>query len=123
MLLSRSAGSRENTKSGRVLFQDMKVRGLNDPLLVVQAIRRANLPARLFAEERRRVKIIPHAFGERPVLKLMSAASIRASENWWRISMSQFERRRLESIRREPVIESAKKDLTLFHEVTERKRI
>jgi putative transposase len=33
----------------------------------------------LFGEERRRTKVIPHAFGERPVLKLMYAALIRAS--------------------------------------------
>jgi hypothetical protein len=32
---------------------------------------------RLFGEERRRTKIIPHAFGERAVLKLMYAALIR----------------------------------------------
>jgi len=30
---------------------------------------------RLFGEERRRTKVIPHAFGERPVLKLMYAAA------------------------------------------------
>ena len=33
-------------------------------------------------EERRRTKIIPHAFGERPVLKLMYAAVIRAADRW-----------------------------------------
>ena len=33
-----------------------------------------NLLERLFLEERRRTKIIAHAFGERPVLKLMYAA-------------------------------------------------
>jgi hypothetical protein len=31
---------------------------------------------RLFGEERRRTKVIPHAFGERAVLKLMYAALI-----------------------------------------------
>ena len=34
----------------------------------------ANLLERLFLEERRRTKIIPNAFGERPVLELMYAA-------------------------------------------------
>jgi hypothetical protein len=41
-----------------------------------------NLLERLFLEERRRTKIIPHAFGERPVLKLMYAAVIRAADRW-----------------------------------------
>ena len=36
------------------------------------------------------MKIIPHAFGERPVLKLMYAAVIRAADRWradhgWRV--------------------------------------
>jgi hypothetical protein len=39
-----------------------------------------NLLERLFVEERRRLKIIPNAFGERPVLKLMVGAMIRAAE-------------------------------------------
>ena len=34
---------------------------------------------RLFGEERRRAKVIPHAFGERTVMKLMFAAIIRAT--------------------------------------------
>ena len=66
-----------------------------------KAIRTTNLLERLFVEERRRLKIIPNAFGERPVLKLMYDALTRASEKWRRISMSQFERRQLESIRKE----------------------
>jgi len=66
-----------------------------------KAIRTTNMLERLFVEERRRLKIIPNAFGERPVLKLMYAALTRASENWRRISMSQFERRQLGSIRKE----------------------
>jgi putative transposase len=36
----------------------------------------------LFGEERRRLKIVPNAFGEKPVLKLMFAALIRAAESW-----------------------------------------
>jgi len=35
-----------------------------------------------FLEERHRTKIIPRAFGERPVLKLMYAAVIRAADRW-----------------------------------------
>jgi putative transposase len=39
-----------------------------------------NLLERLLVEERRRLKIIPNAFGERAVLKLMFGALIRAAE-------------------------------------------
>jgi hypothetical protein len=51
---------------------------------------------RLFLEERRRTKIIPNAFGERPVLKLMYAAVIRAAERWRGIAVGEFEQRQLE---------------------------
>ena len=47
-----------------------------------RVIRTTNLLERLFLEERRRTKIIPHVFGERPVLKLMYAAVIRAADRW-----------------------------------------
>jgi hypothetical protein len=33
-----------------------------------------------FVQERLRLKIIPNAFGEKPVLKLMSGAMIRAAD-------------------------------------------
>jgi transposase-like protein len=54
---------------------------------------------RLFGEERRRTKVIPHAFGERAVLKLMYAALIRASETWKRVVISAFELKQPESLR------------------------
>jgi putative transposase len=53
---------------------------LKFPLGHRRAIRTANLLVRLLGEERRRTKVIPHAFGERAVLKLMYAALIRAAE-------------------------------------------
>jgi transposase-like protein len=56
---------------------------------------------RLFLEERRRTKIIPHAFGERPVLKLMYAAVIRAAERWRGIAVGEFEQRQLRAVREE----------------------
>ena len=56
---------------------------------------------RLFGEERRRTKVIPHAFGERAVLKLMYAALIRAAERWRGLRMTEFERRQLIAIRNE----------------------
>ena len=47
------------------------------------------------------MKIIPNAFGEQLVLKLMYATLTRTSGKWRRIFMSQFERRQLELIRKE----------------------
>ena len=60
-----------------------------------------NLLERLFLEERRRTKIIPHAFGERPVLKLMYAAVIRASDRWRGLAVGEFDQRQLRAIREE----------------------
>ena len=53
---------------------------LRAPVNHRRAVRTTNLLERLFVDERRRMKIIPNAFGEKPVLKLMFAAMIRASE-------------------------------------------
>jgi transposase-like protein len=74
---------------------------LRFPLGHRRAIRTTNLLERLFGEERRRTKVIPHAFGERAVLKLMYAALIRAAERWRGIRISEFERRQLRAIRDE----------------------
>jgi putative transposase len=60
-----------------------------------------NLLERLFGEARRRTKVIPHAFGERAVLKLVYAALIRAAERWRGIRISEFEQRQLKAIRDE----------------------
>ena len=49
---------------------DACIAHLRFPLRHRKVIRTTNLLERLFLEERRRTKIIPHAFGERPVLKL-----------------------------------------------------
>jgi transposase-like protein len=66
-----------------------------------KVVRTTNLLERLFLEERRRTKIIPHAFGERPVLKLMYAAVIRAADHWRGITVGEFEQRQLRAIREE----------------------
>jgi putative transposase len=63
------------------------------PLGHRRAIRTTNLLEWLFGEERRRTKVIPHAFGERAVLKLMYAALIRAAERWRGIRITEFELR------------------------------
>jgi hypothetical protein len=56
---------------------------------------------RLFVEERRRLKIIPNAFGERAVLKLMFGALIRAAERWRSVKVTEFERRQMASVQKE----------------------
>jgi len=74
---------------------------LKFPLAHRRAIRTTNMIERLFGEARRRTKVIPHAFGERAVLKLMYAALIRAAERWRGLKMTAFERRQLKAIRDE----------------------
>ena len=66
-----------------------------------RAIRTTNLLERLFVEERRRLKIIPNAFGEKAVLKLMFGAMIRAAERWRAIRVSELERRQMRAAREE----------------------
>ena len=80
---------------------DQLVAHLRFPLRHRKVIRTTNLLERLFLEERRRTKIIPHAFGERPVLKLMYAAVIRAADRWRGITVGEFEQRQLKVIREE----------------------
>jgi transposase-like protein len=74
---------------------------LNLPLSHRKATRTTNLLERLFGEERRRSKVIPHAFGERAVMKLMYAALLRASESWRGIRITEFELRQLNLLRNE----------------------
>jgi len=69
------------------------------PIAHRRVTRTTNLLERLFGEERRRTKVIPHAFGERAVLKLMYAAIIRASATWKNVMITEFERRQLEQLR------------------------
>jgi transposase-like protein len=74
---------------------------LRFPLRHRKVVRTTNLLERLFLEERRRTKIVPHAFGERPVLKLMYAAVIRAADRWRGLTVGESERRQLKVIREE----------------------
>jgi putative transposase len=74
---------------------------LRMPVTHRRAVRTTNLLERLFVEERRRLKIIPNAFGEKPVLKLMFGAMIRAAEHWRAIRITDFEHRQMEALRRE----------------------
>jgi transposase-like protein len=74
---------------------------LRFPLAHRRAIRTTNMLERLLEEDRRRTKVMPHAFGERPLLKVMFAAVIRASSKWRGLKMTAFERQQLEMIRTE----------------------
>ncbi|GLS41495.1 hypothetical protein GCM10010869_70920 [Mesorhizobium tianshanense] len=74
---------------------------LRMPITHRRAIRTTNLLERLFVEERRRLKIIPNAFGEKPVLKLMFGAMIRAAERWRAIRITDFERRQMVAVRQQ----------------------
>ena len=74
---------------------------LRMPITHRRAIRTTNLLERLFVEERRRLKIIPNAFGEKAVLKLMFGAMIRAAERWRAIRVSELERRQMRAVREE----------------------
>ena len=58
-----------------------------------RAIRTANLLERMF------LKVLPHAFCERPVLKLMFAAMIRPSERWRAFRITDIECRQMTAVR------------------------
>src|SRR3954449_7184408 len=71
------------------------------PVTHRRSTRTTNLLERLFVEERRRLKIIPTGFGEKPVLKLMFAALVRAAERWRGLRFSEFELRQLAAVRKD----------------------
>lgn len=71
------------------------------PLTHRKAVRTTNLLERLFREERRRLKAVGTAFGEKPVLKLMFGAMIRAAQRWRRIAFTDFEVSQLEALRKQ----------------------
>ncbi|MBV8107870.1 MAG: transposase [Hyphomicrobiales bacterium] len=60
------------------------------PVTRRRATRTTNLLERLFVEERRRLKIVPNGFGEKPVLKLIFGALIRAAERWRGLRFTEF---------------------------------
>lgn len=71
------------------------------PISHRRVIRSTKLLERLFDEERRRTKVIPHALGERAVLKLMFAAMLRASKTWQRVVICDFELRQIEELKKD----------------------
>jgi putative transposase len=74
---------------------------LRMPVAHRRAVRTTNLLERLFGEERRRLKIVANAFGEKPVLKLMFASLIRAAESWRGLRVTEFELRQLDAVCKE----------------------
>ena len=75
---------------------------LRFPVTHRRAIQTTNLLERLYVEwRRRRLKIIPNAFGEGAVLKLMFGALIRAAERRRSVQVTQFERRQMASVQKE----------------------
>lgn len=64
-----------------------------------RVIRTTNLLERLFREDRRRLNAVGTMFGERPVLKLMYASLVRASDRWRGLRITELERRQLEVLR------------------------
>jgi putative transposase len=74
---------------------------LRMPVTHRRFVRTTNLLERLFVEERRRLKIIPNGFGEKPVLKLMFGALIRAAERWRGLRFTEFELRQIAAVRKE----------------------
>jgi putative transposase len=85
---------------------------LRMPVTHRRAIRTTNLLERLFVEERRRLKIIPNTWGERPVLKLMFGAMTRAAERWRAIRFTDFERRQIAAVRKDLDAEYTAADTT-----------
>ena len=71
------------------------------PVTHRRTTRTTNLLERLFVEERRRLKIIPNGFGEKPILKLMFGALIRAAERWRGLRFTEFEFRQIAAVRKE----------------------
>ena len=71
--------------------------------------RTTNLLERLFGETRRRSKVASTVSGERPVLKMLYAAAIRASDSWRGIRITELERRQLERLQAQ-LIERAKQE-------------
>jgi transposase-like protein len=79
---------------------DARIAYLHRPIAHRKGARTTNLLERLFGEERRRTKTIPHASGERAVLKLMYAA-LGASDSWRGVRITEFELRQLRALRKD----------------------
>jgi putative transposase len=70
------------------------------PARLRQLVRSTNLLERTFEEGRRRTKVIPRFFAEKPCLKLVFAALIRGCEHWARVKFTPAELEQLDTLRR-----------------------
>ena len=61
-------------------------------------VRTTNIQERLFGENRRRVKVIPHFFSENAGMKLMYATLLAASRNWRGARMDPFIAREIDKV-------------------------
>ncbi len=86
-------------------------------------IRTTNLLERLFGEERRRMKAVGTLFGERPVLKLMYAAVIRASDSWRGVKVTEFELGQLERLQKQLEEAHRKDNEPLVHQGSSAERV
>lgn len=78
---------------------DASLNHLKLPARLRQLVRSSNGLERLFEEERRRSKVIPHFFGEKPCLKLMYGVLDRASRRWVRVHFTAAELEQLVALR------------------------
>jgi len=63
-----------------------------------QRVRTTNLLERLFGENRRRVKVIPHFFAEKAGLKLVYAAMVATSKKWRGVKMNPFIKNEIDAV-------------------------
>ena len=102
-LLGLTAGSKEDVETVRAFFQDLRARGLGDPLLVVSDGAPGHHPGdrgMLPPLGAPALSGAPDGFGEKPVLKLMFGALIRAAERWRGLRFTEFELRQIAAVRR-----------------------
>lgn len=80
--------------------EEASLNHLKLPPRLRQLVRSTNQLERTFEEGRRRTKVIPRFFAEKPCLKLVFAALMRGSENWARIALTPAELEQLDTVRR-----------------------
>ncbi len=71
------------------------------PLKHRRVVRTTNLLERLFGENRRRTKVIPHFFQEAAAMKLIYATLVAASRKWRGVELTTVMYRELARLREE----------------------
>jgi len=77
---------------------EASLQALKLPKAHQKRIRTTNLQERLFGENRRRVKVIPHFFSENAGMKLIYATILAASRNWRGARMDPFIAREIDKL-------------------------